>query len=258
MYSLMSRRIIEASEPKNFLHKILQSSVFPTPVGPQNMKPAMGRTGLRSPARARRSARETAFTASSWPTMPRCNSSSNLMSRADSEEPTCSTAMPVQPATTAATSASVTFRCNICVAWSEKPPVTLSKLSKTSFLRSFNLMASSKFSADTASKICACNACNSSMCSDTAFPVRLDPCSISKRVDSSSSRTFNCCAKSYFSAATAFFFSCLIVSRSCFVAQRSAEVSLSNRPWKSSWRTLEPASSITSIALSGKKRSEMY
>eukprot|EP00443_Scrippsiella_acuminata_P110729 CAMPEP_0115689976 /NCGR_PEP_ID=MMETSP0272-20121206/61855_1 /TAXON_ID=71861 /ORGANISM="Scrippsiella trochoidea, Strain CCMP3099" /LENGTH=76 /DNA_ID=CAMNT_0003129815 /DNA_START=35 /DNA_END=262 /DNA_ORIENTATION=- len=71
------------------------------------MKPAMGLPGFRRPARARLKARETATTASLWPMRLRCSSSSNRISRADSDAPTCSTAMPVHPATTCATSSSV-------------------------------------------------------------------------------------------------------------------------------------------------------
>ena len=44
------------------------SSVLPTPVGPRNMNEPIGRFGSCRPARARRTAVETACTASVWPT----------------------------------------------------------------------------------------------------------------------------------------------------------------------------------------------
>ena len=46
----------------------LESSVFPTPVGPRNRKEPIGRRGSLRPTRPRRMALETAVTASSWPT----------------------------------------------------------------------------------------------------------------------------------------------------------------------------------------------
>ena len=46
------------------------SSVLPTPVGPRNRNVPIGRSGSLSPARERRSAFETASTASSWPIDP--------------------------------------------------------------------------------------------------------------------------------------------------------------------------------------------
>ena len=46
----------------------LVSSVLPTPVGPRNRNEPIGRLGSCRPARARRTASETATSASSWPT----------------------------------------------------------------------------------------------------------------------------------------------------------------------------------------------
>jgi len=50
----------------------LVSSVLPTPVGPQNMRAAIGRLGSFSPTRARFKAEETADTASSCPITRAC------------------------------------------------------------------------------------------------------------------------------------------------------------------------------------------
>mmetsp|Transcript_149167 Transcript_149167/g.362278 ORF Transcript_149167/g.362278 Transcript_149167/m.362278 type:complete len:259 (-) Transcript_149167:1536-2312(-) len=249
MYSLMSRRIMDSSVPKNVEANVLHSAVLPTPVGPQNMKPAIGRSGFRSPARARRKARETLLTASSWPTMVSWSSASRRMSRADSVAPTCSTAMPVQPATTEATSSAVTLRFSRPAGWAA--PAFVSWPTTSSSL-AFSSWASSKRSATTASRICARSATSSSrrpavaVCPFGAF------CRSSKRSASSSSRTLSCCASSYFSTATADFFAALTSSSSLLTAQRSLADSLSSESWKICWRTLEPASSITSMALSGR------
>ena len=67
MYSDISRRTIASSEPKKYVANAFVNSVLPTPVGPENIKLAIGRFGLFNPTRARRIARETATTASSCP-----------------------------------------------------------------------------------------------------------------------------------------------------------------------------------------------
>ena len=53
----------------------LASSVLPTPVGPRNRNEPMGRLGSFRPTRAVLTARLTADTASSWPTMRSCRCS---------------------------------------------------------------------------------------------------------------------------------------------------------------------------------------
>src|SRR5437588_95868 len=60
MYSDMSSRIIAASSSNRNSASALVSSVLPTPVGPRNMNEPIGRCGSCSPARARRTAVETA------------------------------------------------------------------------------------------------------------------------------------------------------------------------------------------------------
>mmetsp|Transcript_139460 Transcript_139460/g.353680 ORF Transcript_139460/g.353680 Transcript_139460/m.353680 type:complete len:240 (+) Transcript_139460:946-1665(+) len=108
MYSLMSRRTMESSLPKYAAARALHNSVFPTPVGPQKMKEAMGRFGFCRPARARRTALEMATTASSCPMTRLCNTSSSATRRADSSAETFSTGTPVHVETTFATSSSET------------------------------------------------------------------------------------------------------------------------------------------------------
>ena len=67
MYSDISTRIRFCSEPKITSAIALDSSVFPTPVGPRNIKEPMGRFGSFKPTRPLLIACATAFTASFWP-----------------------------------------------------------------------------------------------------------------------------------------------------------------------------------------------
>jgi hypothetical protein len=67
MYSDMSTRISAVSSSNRNAASALVSSVLPTPVGPRNMNEPIGRFGSWSPARARRTAVETASTASRCP-----------------------------------------------------------------------------------------------------------------------------------------------------------------------------------------------
>ena len=64
IYSLISTRIIRFSSPNIASASAFESSVFPTPVGPKNMKLPMGRFGSAMPALARFIALATADTAS--------------------------------------------------------------------------------------------------------------------------------------------------------------------------------------------------
>ena len=67
MYSDMSMRTMFVSSSKRNSASAFASSVFPTPVGPRKMKLPIGRLGSCSPARARRTASDTATIAVCWP-----------------------------------------------------------------------------------------------------------------------------------------------------------------------------------------------
>ena len=108
MYSDMSMRTIASSESNMNSASARASSVLPTPVGPMNRKAPIGRFGSWSPARERRSAFDTASTASSWPITRSCSRSSMWMSFAISPSISFETGMPVHLATTSATSSSST------------------------------------------------------------------------------------------------------------------------------------------------------
>ena len=60
MYSLMSMRMMACSSSNMNSASALASSVLPTPVGPRNRNEPIGRFGSCSPARARRTASDTA------------------------------------------------------------------------------------------------------------------------------------------------------------------------------------------------------
>ena len=87
----------------------LVSSVFPTPVGPRNKKEPLGRFGSDKPARDRRTALETAMTASSCPTTRLCRKVSICSNFSRSPCNIFVTGIPVAALTTSAISFSVTL-----------------------------------------------------------------------------------------------------------------------------------------------------
>ena len=89
MYSDISTRIIAFSVPNIASESALESSVFPTPVGPRNRNEPIGRFGSLSPTRPRRIARATADTASSCPTTRSCRMDSSFNSRSTLLLPAC-------------------------------------------------------------------------------------------------------------------------------------------------------------------------
>ena len=108
MYSDMSIRTIACSESNMNSASARASSVLPTPVGPRKRKVPIGRFGSCRPARERRSAFETASTASSWPTTRSWRRSSMWISFSTSPSISFETGMPVHLATTSAMSSSST------------------------------------------------------------------------------------------------------------------------------------------------------
>ena len=109
MYSDMSMRTIASWESNMNSASARASSVLPTPVGPRKRNVPIGRSGSLSPALERRSASETAATASRWPTTRRWRRSSMWISFSTSPSTSRVTGMPVHLATTSATSSSSTF-----------------------------------------------------------------------------------------------------------------------------------------------------
>ncbi|SHV75928.1 Uncharacterised protein [Mycobacteroides abscessus subsp. abscessus] len=105
--SPMSIWMSASSSPNRKLASALDSSVLPTPDGPAKMNEPEGRRGSFRPARVRRMALETALTASSWPMIRLCSSSSMRSSRVVSSSVSLNTGIPVQlPSTSAICSSS--------------------------------------------------------------------------------------------------------------------------------------------------------
>ncbi len=112
MNSDISTRIMAPSLSNKNSANDLQSSVFPTPVGPRKRNEPLGRLGSANPARERRTALETALTASDWPITRWCNASSMRISLSRSPSSILFTGIPVHLATTSAISSSVTLLRN--------------------------------------------------------------------------------------------------------------------------------------------------
>ena len=108
MYSDMSRRTIALSSSNRNSASARAVSVFPTPVGPRKMKDPMGRFGSERPARARRTAAETASTASRCPMTRSASRSSICSSFWTSPSISLETGMPVHLDTTSAISSGLT------------------------------------------------------------------------------------------------------------------------------------------------------
>ena len=125
MYSDMSIRTIACSSSNRNSASARASSVLPTPVGPRKRNEPIGRFGSWSPARARRTAFDTAATASSWPITRWWSRSSMWRSFSTSPSSSFETGMPVHFATTSAMSSSSTSSLRkVPSAWSSRaaPP----------------------------------------------------------------------------------------------------------------------------------------
>ena len=89
--------------------RALHNSVLPTPVGPRNKNEPLGRLGSANPARERRTAFDTATTASLCPITRWCSESSIRSSLSRSPSNIFDTGIPVHLETTSAISSSVTL-----------------------------------------------------------------------------------------------------------------------------------------------------
>ncbi len=116
----MSIWMSASSSPNRKFASAFESSVLPTPDGPAKMNEPEGRFGSFRPARVRRIACDTALTASTWPMIRLCSSSSMRSRRVVSSSVSLNTGMPVQLArtsaicsssTSATTSRSPSFHC---------------------------------------------------------------------------------------------------------------------------------------------------
>ena len=90
----------------------MESSVFPTPVGPQNINDPIGLLGSFSPTLALLTALDIAVTASFCPTTLSWRTSSSLKSLSDSSSVNFSTGILAQTETTFAISVLLTILLN--------------------------------------------------------------------------------------------------------------------------------------------------
>lgn len=119
MYSDISILMMFFSVSKRNSARALASSVFPTPVGPRNMKTPMGFSGSAKPDLERRMAPETLPMAWSWPTTRLWRWVSISRSFSESDLMSFETGIPVHLATISAMSSSSTSSFNICLStWS--------------------------------------------------------------------------------------------------------------------------------------------
>ena len=91
------------------------NSVLPTPVGPRNTNEPIGRFSLPIPLRLRRTARETALSASCWPMTYLVKVFSSVNKYLASERITFFTGTPVMRATTSAKSSLVSTNRFCCL-----------------------------------------------------------------------------------------------------------------------------------------------
>ena len=141
MYSDISTLIREFSEPNTASERAFESSVFPTPVGPKNIKEPMGLLGSLIPTLPRLIAFATAVTASSCPTTLSWSMLSRFFILSLSSCESLFTGILVHPDTTSAISSSVTVRSNL--SFSSRQAV--SSFSSFFFFRSCFLFISPAF-----------------------------------------------------------------------------------------------------------------
>jgi len=236
-------------------------SVLPTPVGPRKMNEPMGRLGSCSPLRDRRTALATAWTASFCPTT-RCSSRSSIRtSFSRSPSSIRATGMPVQAATTLAMSSSETscasrrwpwgFSCSV---FSAAASFFCSSGRRPYWIWAARFKSLRRWACSSSSFVCSiwllimltALMAAFSFC-HWAFNCR--DCSL-KLARSCSSFWSRSREASSFSFRSAF---CSISS--CWIWRSNWSISVGRE--SSSMRSREAASSIRSIALSGRKRSAM-
>ena len=256
----MSMRIRCSSESKRKDASVLQSSVLPTPVGPRKRNEPYGRFGSDSPERERRIASDTRRTASSCPTTRSCSLSS--MCRSFSRSPCIifDTGMPVARETTSAiSSAPTSVRSNFALAPAASPDSAFFSCASSCgifpywisdiFCQSPFLRASSiTWRSFSISSLMCCEPATAAF-SDFQISSRSENSFSSRAISSSIS------VRRFWDDSS---FSFLTASRSMrsWIIRRSSR-SIDSGLESISIRIREAASSMRSMALSGRKRSVM-
>ena len=254
----MSIRVSARSSSNSSAASALASSVLPTPVGPRNRNEPVGRSGSEMPARARRTASDTARTASAWPTRRSPSAASMRSSLPVSPSSIRPAGMPVHADTTAAMSSGPTCSSTMRSALCDVSRARASSASRagTSAYDRREAVARSPSRWAFSTSVCTSESCRLSS------PTRFRPAfSCSHRAVSAAS----CVDRSASSRRS-------VASRSTEAASLSrsrASSSIcirSTARWSSSTstgrlsisiRSRDPASSTRSMALSGRKRAEM-
>ena len=260
MYSLISIRTILFSSSNRLCANAFASSVFPTPVGPRKRNDPIGLLGSLIPALERMIASVTSSTPSSWPMTLLWSSSARWSVLFLSLSFNFATGIPVHLETILAISSSVT------ASWTRD----------NSFSLTFSSSSSSCFCSWGSSPYCSCAALfrSYSLC---ALLISLFTCSISSRIFCTRSTecfsfshcTFSpayssfrpasssckCSRRSRLNLSSSFFSASSSIS-SCIILLLNSSNSVGIE--SSSVLMSAQASSTRSIALSGKKRSEIY
>ncbi len=257
MYSDMSRRVTACSSSNRKAASVLVSSVLPTPVGPRKRNEPIGRLGSFRPARARRTASDTASSASSWPTTRPRRASSMAISLSRSPSSIFSTGTPVHRETTEAICSASTTSLTMAPSssWASVSATLASRSGMRPYLISDARARSPRRSAS-ASSARRRSSCSLTSVEDASlsFSARqaavissLRDCSSATSLSRVSRRVFDPSSFSFFRASASIF---------SWMIRRSISSSSSGLE-STCIRRRDAASSIRSMALSGRKRSVM-
>ena len=244
------------SESNKSSASALASSVLPTPVGPRNMNEPSGLEGSWSPALERSTASATASTASSCPMTRSCKVSAKCKSFCLSPWTSLATGMPVMRLTTSAISFSVTDSST------SQSSGRFVFSSSSSSLSSFGMTACCKRAASSRSYLFSASSRSCLALSISCFLSEtfwMSSFSLSQRILSlfarsrDSARSSWSSAKRFFEAGSFSFFKAAS-STSCLISWRVTWSSSVGIEFISTLISAH-ASSIRSIALSGRKRS---
>ncbi len=259
----MSMRTTARSSSNRKSASALASSVLPTPVGPRNRNDPVGRSGSAMPARARRTASDTARTASSCPITRACSSDSIRSSFAVSPSSSRPAGIPVHAATTSATSSGPTSPPSM--APPDEPAAVTASVASVRRRSSAGIVpyrsspALARSRSRSASSAARRAFSSSSLIFWTSEIESFSRCHRAVRPDSSSRRSASSrCRRSRRSReASSLSFDSAMSSISRRRTARSSS-SIATGRLSISIRSREAASSIRSMALSGRNRAVTY
>jgi len=241
--------------------KVFASSVLPTPVGPRNINEPIGLFSSLSPALARITAFATAVTASFWPITLSWSSSSSLSSFSLSPSTSLVTGIPVHLDTISEISFSVTSSLSSAVSY----PLLIFSSYSLIWLSSFGI--SPYCISATLLKSYSLSYFSTCPFNSSSFAFKFLTCSIwffsfsylaviSSSLDFNSANSFSSTSRRFllFSSSSASKASFSVSKVNNFLLTISSSVGRESI----SLRIIAPASSIKSIALSGRNLSVIY